>query len=173
MGNWTPIATILILLESGATLGIGEAYSRAGQFFWRTIGASILQTVGVTIGLILLVLPGIYLAVRWIPIQFLILEENSGVFDAFTRSGELVKGRWWSTFGHALLIEIIVFAVFMALFFLIGFGSLGAGLTFEEAGGFGTGNMVVGLLFSLLVLPIELFLYTFFYELYRGLKATR
>jgi hypothetical protein len=64
----------------------------------------------VAIGLVLLIVPGIYLAVAFIvAIPALLFEDVRG-FKALRRSRRLVKGRWWATFG-AIAIGYIMSSV--------------------------------------------------------------
>jgi hypothetical protein len=74
------------------------------------LGISLLNVVGVTLGLIVLIIPGIFLAVAWaLCFPAALVEGRRGV-GALRRSYQLVKGRWWPVFG-ALLVGIILVAI--------------------------------------------------------------
>jgi hypothetical protein len=55
---------------------------------------------------VLLVLPGIYLAVRWFFVPQAVVLEHAHGPGALRRSGELVQGCWWRTLGIVLLANL-------------------------------------------------------------------
>ena len=58
--------------------------------FWPLVGASILAGIGIGIGFILLIIPGLILLVIWAVVAPVIVIERPGVFAAFGRSRELI-----------------------------------------------------------------------------------
>ncbi|MGP8163443.1 MAG: glycerophosphoryl diester phosphodiesterase membrane domain-containing protein [Acidimicrobiales bacterium] len=71
-------------------------------------------TVGVTVGvlsglgLLLFILPGVYLWFTWlVAMPVVVLERRTGR-KALARSSYLVRGRWWSVFGGYLLVELFL-----------------------------------------------------------------
>jgi hypothetical protein len=60
--------------------------------FWRLIGAGFLIALGVAGGLLLLVVPGLYLMTIWAVAAPVIVLERRRVTDALGRSRQLVKG---------------------------------------------------------------------------------
>ena len=52
-----------------------------------------------------------WLLVRWILVVPVLMLERRGVFDAFGRSAELVRGNGWSVFGVVVLTVLVLFAV--------------------------------------------------------------
>ena len=78
-------------------------------------GASILAGIAITIGLILLIVPGLYLITIWAVIIPVIVLEQSGVMASFGRSHELVRGRGWHVFGTLVLAWLILLAVNLVL----------------------------------------------------------
>ncbi|MDR0348306.1 MAG: hypothetical protein LBH90_02285 [Tannerella sp.] len=73
----------------------------------------------VTIGIALLIVPGIYLALRLQFFQAAIVDENAGVIDSFKRSWEITKGQTLSLF----LLMLVMTGLFIA-----GLIALGAGI---------------------------------------------
>ncbi len=69
---------------------------------------SILSGFFVLLGTILLVLPGIYLYVSFAVAVPVLLVEGAGPWRALGRSRRLVQGRWWGTFGVALVGYLLV-----------------------------------------------------------------
>ena len=70
--------------------------------------ASILYMLIVLVGLILLILPGVYLLVRLQFFTYLLVEhENMGVIESLKKSMEMTKGKFWSLFGFGLVFILI------------------------------------------------------------------
>ncbi|CAB4944223.1 unannotated protein [freshwater metagenome] len=80
----------------------------------------IVAGVGVAIGLVLLIVPGIILLVLWSVAAPVVVLENPGVFKALGRSRELVRGNAWQVLGVLIVIVAIMFVAVMVL------GSIGA-----------------------------------------------
>lgn len=94
----------------GSSPTVGQALRTAAPRLPAALGAVVLSSLGITLGLLLLVVPGIWLAVRWyFGAQAAVLDQMPPG-AALTRSAELVKGRWWETFG-ALALSLIVFGL--------------------------------------------------------------
>ena|SRR2546428_8181645 len=72
---------------------------------------SILATIGLfiitCIGLLLLAIPGIYIAVAFQLALIIIVMEKVSFFDLISRCFFLIRGKWWSTFGLLLVVGII------------------------------------------------------------------
>ena len=75
------------------------------------MGVSLLRGILVVVGLILLVVPGVWVYVVFSVAVPVLLLEQTGVGEALGRSRELVKGRWWATFGTLLLWGVILPAI--------------------------------------------------------------
>lgn len=73
----------------------------------RFFGAMILYGVLVMLGTILLIIPGIYLALKYMYVPFLIIDKNMGIKEAFTKSGEITKGYKWHLFAFGIGVNII------------------------------------------------------------------
>lgn len=60
------------------------------------IGLSIVTVIGVGLGMVLFIVPGIILYIMWIVAVPALVEERRGIFGSLSRSAELTKGaRWW------------------------------------------------------------------------------
>ncbi|HEY1853615.1 MAG TPA: hypothetical protein VGG40_03430 [Solirubrobacterales bacterium] len=88
-------------------LSIGELYRQVTPVLGTLIGASILYAIGVGIGFILLIVPGLFLLTIWAVIAPAVVIENRGVIESFGRSRELVKGYGWPTFGVIIIAALI------------------------------------------------------------------
>lgn len=67
--------------------------------FVDVLVGSILYGLLVMAGFILLIIPGIYWAVRYQFYLYLIIDQDMGPVDAIKRSGQLARGAWWHLFG--------------------------------------------------------------------------
>ncbi len=90
---------------------VGDLFSAAAPYILPLIGFGILAGIGITIGLILIIVPGLILLTFWSVGAPSIVVEGQGVFDAFGRSWNLVRGDAWSVFGVLLITFLIVVVV--------------------------------------------------------------
>jgi len=90
---------------------VGELFSSATPYLGRLILAGILAGIGVTIGFILIIVPGLILLTIWSVISPSIVVEDKGIFEAFGRSRELVRGNGWAVFGAIVLNFLIIVVV--------------------------------------------------------------
>ena len=82
----------------------------------NTLGLTgLLAALGVSLGLALLVVPGLVLLTWWILIVPAIMLEGRSVTGAFGRSRELVRGNGWSVFGLILLTLLVLFGASLAV----------------------------------------------------------
>lgn len=119
----------------------GQLFSAAQHAIPTLIGAGILAGIGITIGFVLLIIPGLYLLTIWAVISPAIVVERRGVIESFGRSHELVRGQGWAVFG-AILVAFLITAVAGAIAAAIGVG-IGIG-----------GLIVLLIVFGILTAPI-------------------
>lgn len=111
-------------------VGVGSDWQnsmrKAVDRIWALIGASLLYAIGVFLGLLLFIIPGIYLAIRWVVASVTVILEDRGPTAALSRSAELVRGRWWPVFGVmvlGLIIQFVIGAIVGAIFGAVIFAS--------------------------------------------------
>jgi uncharacterized membrane protein len=75
---------------------------------------SILFFLIVFAGFLLLIIPGIYWAVRYQFFSYLILDQGMSPVDAIKRSGQITRGSWWHIFVFMLAIWGITVLGFLA-----------------------------------------------------------
>lgn len=85
----------------------GRAYGYVFGRFGRIVGALLLVMVFVFLGSLLLILPGIYLYIRYCLVPVVVVVENVGGTAALKRSGELMKGNWGKVIVLGILLVII------------------------------------------------------------------
>ena len=106
-------------------LSMGEALGLAARKLLPIILYYILLSLAVTGGLILLVIPGIILAVTLVLGQYAIIIENAGPVEALKRSHSLVWGNWGRTAAVLTVVVLIYIAVDVVFGLVVGVASLG------------------------------------------------
>src|SRR5690242_5822699 len=96
-------------------LDLSQTVRAAGPYILPVIGASILAGIGVTIGFILLIVPGLILLTFWCLIIPFIVLGGSGVFASFGNSWRTVRGYAWRVFGTYVLVFLILIAFSIVL----------------------------------------------------------
>jgi hypothetical protein len=104
----TLVEAIADVRDGRADMSIGETYARARPYIFTMFGAGILAVIGIVIGLILLIVPGLILLTWWSLIIPVIVLEKVGVMDSFGRSRELVRGNGWNVFGVIVITGILI-----------------------------------------------------------------
>jgi hypothetical protein len=90
---------------------VGELFSHATPYLGTLILAGILAGIAIAIGFVLIIVPGLILLTIWAVISPSIVVEDKGVFEAFGRSRELVRGHGWQVFGAIVLAFLIIVVV--------------------------------------------------------------
>jgi len=101
-------------LVSGEPAEVGMLFGEGSKLL-RTIGASILYGLMVSVGFLLLIVPGIYLAIRFGQFQAAIVDRDLGVLDSLAYSSDITTNNRMSLFGLAVLNMLIVLAGVIAL----------------------------------------------------------
>lgn len=92
---------------------IADLYRSAGSRLGSLLGVALLSGIGVGLGLLLLVVPGLILFTRWSLAVPAVMIEGRSPREALRRSAELVRGHGWA-----------VFAVFFAVTVAAGLASV-------------------------------------------------
>jgi len=101
----------------------GELLHSATPVLGQLILVGIVAGVGIVIGFLLIVVPGLILITIWSVAAPVVVLERPGVFAALGRSRELVRDNGWQVFG-----------VIFVLFFLVLFVSSGVEIAADSAG---------------------------------------
>jgi hypothetical protein len=113
------VETVHDVRDGRADRTIGETYRAVQPQLGTVILAGILAAIGITIGFILLIVPGLFLLTIWSMLIPVIVLERRSTGEAFTRSREVVRGHGWSVFGLVIvtfLLVAIASAVIRAVF---------------------------------------------------------
>ncbi|WP_430416878.1 hypothetical protein [Parasphingorhabdus sp.] len=98
---------------AGKPINLGHCIKTAIRKFLPLIGMSILVSVGIGFGMILLIVPGIILALMWLVATPVMMAENKGIFASLKRSAQLTSGSKMILF--ILLIGFIIVAIIIGL----------------------------------------------------------
>jgi hypothetical protein len=97
--------------DGRADLSITETLDRVSPRLGTLALAGLLAGIAIGLGLLLLIVPGLYLLTIWLVIIPAIVLEGCGVSESFGRSQELVRGYGWSVFGVIVLTVLIFIGV--------------------------------------------------------------
>src|SRR3989344_5400904 len=123
----------LVLVAATAVLGIGAtritlrlAQGHAAQYadplppmrlLWPYIAASLLAGLAVVGGLILLILPGIWVAVRLSMVRFEVID-GAGIRESLNKSWALTEGHFWRLF--LFMLALILLNILGAALLMVG-----------------------------------------------------
>jgi hypothetical protein len=96
-------------------LSLGETFQRVRPQLTAIIVGGILAVLGIVLGLILLIVPGLVLMTWWVLIIPVIVLEQRRAGESFSRSRELVRGYGWGVFGVIVLTILIIIGVNIVL----------------------------------------------------------
>ncbi|MCT2399279.1 hypothetical protein [Novosphingobium mangrovi (ex Huang et al. 2023)] len=120
LGAFTFTGSLHGLLESssGKPTSLADCVSEGLAKLVPMIGLTLLWYLGVVIGWIALIVPGLILMTMWSVAMPALVGENLGVFASFGRSRELTRGSRMMIFVTLLVVLVVVYVV--------AFGVLGA-----------------------------------------------
>lgn len=103
--------------------GINRAAGEASRRYLALLGAYVLSAIGIILGVILLILPGLALAVFWCVWLPVLIAERKSPIDALRSSFEYVRGDFWAVCG---LLVLYTFGLIILMFvaFTLNLGSV-------------------------------------------------
>lgn len=84
----------------------------------KIIFASILLNILIGIGFILLIIPGIYFALRYCLVTYVLVDKNVGIMEAFDESSRLTQGVKWQLLLFGIVLGCVALAGFIV--FIVG-----------------------------------------------------
>ena len=121
---------------------VEELFESAALYLGTLILNGILAAIGIGIGLVLLIVPGLILITIWAVVAPAIVVEGAGVIEAFGRSRDLVRGNGWPVFGAIVIAYLIVLVV--------SFVTAGVGDAIADD----AGHVILGTIGDILAAPI-------------------
>lgn len=129
--NIIPVSIIFALIVARVTAGAETSTRLAGLHRApMVILANIMSTIAVAIGVLLLIVPGVLIAMAWFVATPVIVAEGVPAPSCFTRSGDLTRGHRWPIFGLQLIFTIgsTVFGIGVGLLVVLAERAVGAGV---------------------------------------------
>jgi hypothetical protein len=162
----------LIAAQDAATGGNppltnGEAIALGFHRLGRAVGAGLLLWIVIAVGLVLLVIPGIYfmLALCLSPVAMFV--DDAGAVQSLEISRSLVKGHWWRTFTIFSVALVVMMVLAMVIGVVIG------GFAFiwrRDPVGTQIASQLVGIVANVFILPM---MPAILIAIYRDLKLRR
>jgi hypothetical protein len=109
--SWTIVETL-----EGRSPSVGETVDQGLRFFLPVLVAHALYTLGAMAGMVLLIVPGLIVALMWIFVTQAVVVERLGIIEAFKRSRTLTKGHRWALLGLGVASTLAVVAVEWIIF---------------------------------------------------------
>ena len=126
LGIYSMALTILLIddIYKERSRSIANYFIHALFFFFRIFFISLITLFAVVCGLLLLILPGLYVSARLFFAPFLAVLTNRGILDSVKKSFEITEERGWKILGYILavvfpLMFIIMFVLIVPAVFLI------------------------------------------------------
>ncbi len=120
--GWMAISTI-----HGEPAKVADLFAKP-QLFWRYLCTLILFNVVVFVGLIVFVVPGIYLAARFFPVTYVMIERETGILESFRHAQALTEGHRVTLSAFTFLGVAIVAGMMQSVQLLGGFSLLVVGI---------------------------------------------
>jgi hypothetical protein len=155
--SWAALAVEVEDAYRGRPVSWRAAFHTAFGRFPALLGAGFVCWVMLSVGLLLFIIPGIFVGIMLFAVLPLVVLERSGPFEALGRSIELSRGAWGRIFGLALVLVIIASLPTIATMMVAGTAVGLTGMTSATPAGGGTGLVVMqlsGLLVNALTTPI-------------------
>jgi uncharacterized membrane protein len=145
----------------GRRTTIGECLSAGLAVLLPLIILSILLALGVALGFMLLIVPGIILYCMWSVAVPALVEERLGVFGSFARSKDLTDGAKWKVFGVLLILLLFywLLSAIAGIFMFDGVDFSNPDAAFQMSTGFIVMNLVVGTVVNLFWSLVQASLY--------------
>jgi hypothetical protein len=102
---------------------VKEVFERVRPHVGSLVLAGVLAGLGIAVGLVLLIIPGLILLTWWCLIVPVIVLEGKQVGESFSRSRELVRGHAWTVFGVVVITAVltaIASGIIQAIFSFLG-----------------------------------------------------
>jgi hypothetical protein len=100
-------ATVADVRDGRADEDIGAVFQRVRPALGTLFVAGLLTGLGIALGLIALIVPGLFLLTRWVLVTPAVVLERLPATDAMRRSWALVRGHGWPVFAVILLTMLV------------------------------------------------------------------
>ncbi|WP_374657984.1 YciC family protein [Phenylobacterium sp.] len=123
------IVRVAVSTLNGQSASAFAEMRKSIPFIAPLLGLGLLVGLGVMLGTMLLIVPGVILMIMWSVAAPAFVVERIGVFDSLSRSRNLTRGHRWRIFG--------LFVAYLAVYFAAALVLGGVAVAFSFAGGAG------------------------------------
>ena len=96
----------LLKIERGGHASLKELFDHV-NLIWKYILASIAYGLSIVVGFVLLVIPGVYVMLKYLFVPILIIDKDLGVKQAFKKSAHMTEGNKWHLLGFILILALL------------------------------------------------------------------
>lgn len=104
---WGGIVLVAQQRSVGNAVEMADVFSQF-QRAWPIIALSLVTTVLIYLGFLVLIVPGVYLAVAYVMAMPLLIDRNLPLWEAMETSRKVVTKCWWRMFLLGLLLVLIL-----------------------------------------------------------------
>jgi hypothetical protein len=104
--------------DGRADLSLGETFEAGRTHLTPVLVAGVIAAIGIGIGFLLLIIPGLVLLTFWCVIVPSIVIEGKSAGESFGRSFDLVRGYFWRVLG-IIVLTVLIYAGFEIVLSLI------------------------------------------------------
>lgn len=108
---------LLVMHYDGKKVEFDDLFSLDNRWI-SYVFASVIKMFLIVIGLLLFIIPGIYLAIRFMFVELLVIDKGMRPMEALRASSEMTKGNIWALLGFSIVLLLLVIAGL--LFFVVG-----------------------------------------------------
>jgi uncharacterized membrane protein len=138
-----PLFVGLLMLAIKRSAGVPTSASMVLDYYPKTVPiflTYLLMMVMIVIGFVLLVFPGIYLAVAYMLALPLLVDKKLGIWEALETSRKAITPCWFRVFGLSLIISVILaisaIPLGIGLIWTLPFAGLAMGIVYRDVVGF-------------------------------------
>ena len=151
-------------IARGLLADLDDEFNVAMRAFLPFLLSSLLYFLACMIGLVVLIIPGIYVGVAFGFYSMYLVLEGRGPIESLAASFRLVEGQWWYAFGF--MVMLIVAAVVTITALVVPAAVVAEILGWEQGQFGGLAEVVFGGLFNMVLQPLGLAMtLSMYYEL--------
>ena len=94
---------------------VADMFAVFQRNYWNAVAAGVLASLAIVAGLILLVVPGIFIACRLAFVGYLVIDRKLDAIEAMKTSWQMTRGHGWTIFFMGLLSIFIAIGGLLAL----------------------------------------------------------
>jgi len=114
---FTGIALIFVKAKKGETPSFNDLFAYLGKV-WPLVGLWVLMVLGIGIGLVVLIIPGILVMTLWIYAPFYLAFKDAGVMDSLKMSSKTVMEKGFLP--HILMVLVLLLVNLLGAQIIIG-----------------------------------------------------